>query len=851
VTGEKGVSTFWAKGQPDDYGGDQDRALLAAKQVFRWDDDSHTKPRRFICEWEPGWKPPSTSPDSGRAAVPKPNLKEPDSLRVGLVGHWTFDEGTGTTARDSSGKGNHGTVMGGAKWAKGKVGGALEFDGRDDFVLIPNESSFDITRSITVAVWIKIASFTKGWQAIVTKGDTHGSWRLQRDDKESSLTWACSALSHHRYGDLRGGVAVDDGRWHHVAGVYDGTRTYLYVDGKVDTSARASGTIRASNYHVCIGHNAQEGGRHFHGLIDEFRIYDRALSAEEISLLAHPEEWVKAEPAPRSATRALDTLLTKFDSLMAKGDYTAAREWAEKAAGAPENAEAKEALEAAARVAKALADRPAAIRKGAESLVGREVRLKLTTKRMTAIVKAATDSGLTVATTYTINNQTRERRSELKWSALHADQMAEFAEKGGWKASAADGVIARAYLAFASSDLDRAESAAADQAKGHPLAKHLMGRVAKARAEAAYAFAMGLARERMKLRNWKGAVVALEAALEMKPGDEEATGLLAEVNSHIAPPPTLTLDLGRGVTMEFVYIEPGVFKMGDAAGRDDEKPVHEVAITKGFYLGKYEVTQAQYEVVTGRDPSRRKEPNRPVEQVTWNHAVGFCRLATDRTRRQFRLPTEAEWEYACRAGSAGKWCFGNDEASLGEYAWHAGDAGNQTHPVGQKRPNTWGLHDMHGNVWEWVADRYDANYYAKSPRSDPTGAVDGGGRVVRGGSWTRIAECRSATRHRNAVDYSYLNVGFRAVVSALPRASVSAQAAYDRAMARAKMRVRLKNWKGVAEACGEALKSKPATRRRRSSSPRPRATSLRRRRSPSTSAAGSPWKWSTSSRACS
>ncbi|MHC4504034.1 MAG: protein kinase domain-containing protein, partial [Planctomycetota bacterium] len=233
VTGEKGVSTFWAKGQPDDYGGDQDRALLAAKQVFRWDDDSHTKPRRFICEWEPGWKPPSTSPDSGRAAVPKPNLKEPDSLRVGLVGHWTFDEGTGTTARDSSGKGNHGTVMGGAKWAKGKVGGALEFDGRDDFVLIPNESSFDITRSITVAVWIKIASFTKGWQAIVTKGDTHGSWRLQRDDKESSLTWACSALSHHRYGDLRGGVAVDDGRWHHVAGVYDGTRTYLYVDGKV------------------------------------------------------------------------------------------------------------------------------------------------------------------------------------------------------------------------------------------------------------------------------------------------------------------------------------------------------------------------------------------------------------------------------------------------------------------------------------------------------------------------------------------------------------------------------------------------------------------------------------------
>ena len=224
---------------------------------------------------------------AAEAAAEAAKRKALDEARAaGLVAHWTFDEGEGREAADSSGNGNTGWLrnMDDSCWVAGKVGpGALQFDGADDYVAISNEANFDLTEQITVAAWIKVASFTKDWQAIVTKGDN--SWRLHRDRKKNCLGWACTGLSHDRWGDLRGRAAVNDGRWHHVAGVYDGTETFLYVDGRADASARASEPIKTTDHPVHIGQNAQRGNRHFHGIIDDVRIYSRALSADDVRSL--------------------------------------------------------------------------------------------------------------------------------------------------------------------------------------------------------------------------------------------------------------------------------------------------------------------------------------------------------------------------------------------------------------------------------------------------------------------------------------------------------------------------------------------------------------------------------------
>ncbi|NIP24127.1 MAG: DUF1080 domain-containing protein [Phycisphaerae bacterium] len=228
-------------------------------------------------------------------------------LAHGLIGHWTFDEGKGMIARDSSGRNNHGTIMGSAKWTKGRIGGALDFDGTDDFVSIPNEGDFDITGSITVTAWIRVNSFTRSWQAIVTKGDR--AWRLHRANDTNSLGWACSDLSRQEVGDLYGKMAVNDDRWHHVAGVYDGTKTCLFVDGTLDASEKTTRTISVNDYPVLIGENAQHRGRFFRGLIDDVRIYDRALSVDELRALvkaggvavpppSHPVATAPAAPVP-------------------------------------------------------------------------------------------------------------------------------------------------------------------------------------------------------------------------------------------------------------------------------------------------------------------------------------------------------------------------------------------------------------------------------------------------------------------------------------------------------------------------------------------------------------------------
>ncbi len=229
----------------------------------------------------------------------------------------------------------------------------------------------------------------------------------------------------------------------------------------------------------------------------------------------------------------------------------------------------------------------------------------------------------------------------------------------------------------------------------------------------------------------------------------------------------LPREIRNSIGMEFVLIEPGTFEMGSPAtepGRDDDETRHRVTLSQPFYLGKYEVTQEQWQAVMGSNPSNFDECGRtcPVERVSWQDAQGFIEeLNLQEGVSVYRLPTEAEWEYGARAGTQTTYHFGNAANRLGQYGWYDENSGGRTtHPVGQKRPNAWGLFDMHGNVWEWVADWYGA--YPRSAVTDPRGPRTGASRVNRGGSWSSNARhCRAASRSNDAPGDRYLNLGFR------------------------------------------------------------------------------------------
>ena len=227
-----------------------------------------------------------------------------------------------------------------------------------------------------------------------------------------------------------------------------------------------------------------------------------------------------------------------------------------------------------------------------------------------------------------------------------------------------------------------------------------------------------------------------------------------------------TIELGNDIRMDFVCIPAGSFKMGDIQGNgySDENPVHPVNIRKGFWMGKYEVTQKQYQQIMGKNPSYFKNAgeNVPVENVSWNDCKEFCKRLSEKIGLQIRLPTEAEWEYACRAGTETKYYNGNEESDLKKVGWYYDNSDNQTHPVGKKEPNAFGLYDMHGNVWEWCEDKWHNSY-----EGAPDDRNDSSERVLRGGCWYNGAgNCRSAYRTCNSPENSNSNNGFRVALDA-------------------------------------------------------------------------------------
>ncbi len=220
-----------------------------------------------------------------------------------------------------------------------------------------------------------------------------------------------------------------------------------------------------------------------------------------------------------------------------------------------------------------------------------------------------------------------------------------------------------------------------------------------------------------------------------------------------------TFDI-NGVPLVMVYIPAGTFQMGSDNGSSDEKPVHPVEIKKPFYMGKFPVTQKQYQAIMGNNPSNWKG-NLPVETIYEKDAIECCEKLSRFLKQEFRLPTEAEWEYACRANSQTTWCFGDNENELKNYAWYSENSGEKTHEVGQKKPNAFGLYDVYGNVWELTCSSYEK--YSKSEYLWCSNS-DYHNKSLRGGSWCNLAvSCRSAVRNGNTPNNRYGSYGFRVV----------------------------------------------------------------------------------------
>ena len=230
----------------------------------------------------------------------------------------------------------------------------------------------------------------------------------------------------------------------------------------------------------------------------------------------------------------------------------------------------------------------------------------------------------------------------------------------------------------------------------------------------------------------------------------------------------ISIPVKDGISIDMVKVEAGTFMMGATSEMKDpydmEKPVHQVTLTNDYYMGKYEVTQALWEAVMGRNPSEYKGDNLPVEQVSWNDCQEFISKLNSLTGRKFRLPTEAEWEYAARGGKKSRSYQYSGSSNISDVAWYDGNSGSKTHPVGTKQANELGIYDMTGNVWEWCLDWYGS--YSSSSQTNPTGAVSGSSRVSRGGSWGLIARfCRLSIRNYITPDCRGDNLGLRLALS--------------------------------------------------------------------------------------
>jgi len=319
--------------------------------------------------------------------------------------------------------------------------------------------------------------------------------------------------------------------------------------------------------------------------------------------------------------------------------------------------------------------------------------------------------------------------------------------------------------ALAAGDLDAAEKAfkSAQGLKVTELAPgQALTKVATARRVKGFDVAVAEAKGAEEKKQWADAIEAYERALRVK-ADSGIAARRKELEDQYRPPKiVIPLSEASGVRMEFVLVKRGKFLMGDAQGNSDEKP-HEVVIEKDFWMQTTELTQAHWLLIMNTKPwMSNSVPILPVEGVSWEDTQKFFEKFNQSLRdvlqgRKGSLPTEAEWEYACRAGSKTRWSYGNDDGQFDQHGWCSGSKVRGPQPVAQKSPNPWGLYDMHGNVAEWCSDGYAG--YGEKASDDPQF------RCFRGGSWNdRVENCRSSKREKDVPTKSNLFLGFRAVL---------------------------------------------------------------------------------------
>ena len=283
-------------------------------------------------------------------------------------------------------------------------------------------------------------------------------------------------------------------------------------------------------------------------------------------------------------------------------------------------------------------------------------------------------------------------------------------------------------------------------------------------------------RRKLEIRMWIAVAIAVLALFvsigllvrwrQYKPLlDEQAAESAAAVSQEVpvvasdpAGSGTATVDLGDGVSIAMVRVEPGTFVMGSPTGERDERPPHRVTISRAFRVSMFEITQAQWSRLMPSNPSPEKGADLPVSNVSWIEGAEFIAKLNERIGgARFRLPTEAEWEYACRSGTTGDYA-----GQLDVMAWHEATSGDRVHPIGTRAPNSWGIFDMHGNVWEWCSDFYGP--YSRGESVDPVGPSTGGYRVVRGGAFDEPGEgCRSPNRNLEPAGKRDSTIGLRIV----------------------------------------------------------------------------------------
>ena len=607
--------------------------------------------------------------------VKQASIPDKVNLSEGLAGWWKFDETKGKIAKDSSGKNRNGELKNfdsdTAQWVKGPVGNAISLDGKNDYIDV---GDFEWGGEFSFSAWVKYKKF-QNWSRVFdfgVKAENNDIYLTNGKSQSNKFHLTVRAKSVN---GLHLENVLDSNTWYHLAFSLD-SKGYLtaYSQGKIIAPQKrivpAKKMMRKNQF---LGKSQFEKDAYLNGILDDFRIYDRAINEFEIKAL-----FALGDPP-------------KLVNVLAKEKDSVGKE------GAIEQKDDKSFS----------ADLLAAVK-----------NWKVIPKSVFPL------SNVTIQKEVEVENYSRDGKVISKSNLSVGRQVVVLGHKGG-------------LLTISPSRTS-------------------------------------LSRGSIKIEDtdFKNSVAAL---FELRKKQREVYADRKKLNdSEIQKKPNYIVK--SALNMELIWCKPGNFVMGspkNEKGRGTDETMHQVILTEGFYLGKYEVTQGQYEKVMGKNPSKFKGKKLPVEVVSWNDAMEFCKRLTGLEKKEGRvpdgwnyvLPTEAQWEYACRAGTATAYSWGNDISSArANYNWDRGPMDGadfkKTRDVGQYAANPWGLFDMHGNVLEWTND-WEANY-PRGEVTNPKGRASGSLRVNRGGSWNGVgSHLRSAERGSITPGFRISFIGFR------------------------------------------------------------------------------------------